>query len=555
MESLWYQNAVFYGMDIRRYQDSNGDGFGDIPGLISRLDYLKDLGVDALWLMPFFDTPFMDNGYDIRDYFQIDQRVGSYDDFFQLMEEARQRELRIVIDLVMNHTSVQHPWFQASRRDMSSRFRSYYIWSQNIPEKSLGGKPVFPGIEESVWAFDPEARMYYYHRFYDFQADLQIGNPDVQNEIFKAVDFWLAMGVDGFRIDAAPLMLEPKGLPGTSMKHPHRLFEDLHDFVVNRKREAVLLGEANLEMQNMDRFFGGGSQMNMLFNFHIGPHIMLAFTARDAHPLKDYLNNVLDPPAFDQWLNFLRHHDELTLDVLPQEQQSKIFREFAPQDDMRIYGRGIRRRLAPMLAPDGVDGDRSKLELAFSFMFSSPGTPLIFYGDEIGMGDDLSLVERNSVRTPMQWNDKKNAGFSSAEGLIAPVINQGPFAYNKVNVSRQEGRDDSLLSWIKQLIAVRKKLPEIGLRHPWVLETEEQEKRVIVHFYPAIEDRVESAPILLAHNFSPEAATVTIPLPEKEIRTTEPEIWLGNGQIQVTDDKRKTIEVKLPEYGFLWVRV
>jgi maltose alpha-D-glucosyltransferase / alpha-amylase len=487
MAGMWYENAVFYGIDIRRFQDSNDDGFGDLRGLISRLDYLADLGIDVLWLLPFFDSPLRDNGYDIRDYYRIDPRVGELDDFIDLVQEAQKRNIRLVIDLVMNHTSDQHPWFQAARRDPASRYREYYSWTETPPEKPAGGGPIFPGEEDSVWTYDSLAKAYYFHRFYHFQPGLHIANPDVREEIFKAVDFWLSLGVDGFRFDAAPMMTEAKGLEETKPGDPDKIFKDLHSYITQRKPEAVLLGEANVSLEAIGDFFGGSSEMNMLFNFMLGPHVLLALARGNVEPLRDYLENIYIPPEEDVWLNFLRNHDEFTLEKMSEEEKEFIFQKYAPEEFMRIYGRGIRRRLAPMLSENGQGMDRKKMELVFSLLFSSPGAPLFMYGDEIGMGDNLALPGREPVRTPMQWSKENNAGFSGAERLIAPVISARPFGYEKVNVSDQLSEDGSFLHYVKNLIEVRKNCPEIGVCPVQVLEPEGEGQQVLVSGYPAIE--------------------------------------------------------------------
>lgn len=551
MKGMWYENAVFYGLDIRRFQDSNGDGFGDIRGLISRLDYLSELGVEAIWLQPFFDTPLRDNGYDIRDYFQIDPRVGTLDDFSDLVAEAKKRNLRLIIDLVMNHTSDQHPWFQAARRDPNSRYRDYYAWTDSVPEESAGGGPIFPGEEDNVWTYDPVAQAYYFHRFYHFQPGLHIANPEVQEEIFKAVDFWLSMGVDGFRFDAAQIMTEAKGLEETRPKDPDKIFQEIHSYITNRNPKAVLLGEVNVTLDKIGDFFGGSSEMNMLFNFLLGPHVFLAFAQGNAEPLKDYLKESYIPPEEDVWLNFLRNHDEFTLDKLSDEQKEAVFKKYAPDESMRIYGRGIRRRLAPMLSESGQGDARKRIELAFSLLFSSPGTQMIFYGDEIGMGDDLALPGRTSVRTPMQWSDKQNAGFSDAERLIAPVISAGPFSYEKVNVSDQQKEDGSLLQYVKKLIAVRKIYPQIGVQPVQVLDPKEKGKQILVSGYPPIDDEQEQVSLVMFHNISSDPLSTSVSLK----RTSESPVDAVFGNGTVNNQEKDQISVDLPTYGYLWVKV
>jgi maltose alpha-D-glucosyltransferase/alpha-amylase len=550
MAEIWYENAIFYGVDVRRFQDSNNDGFGDLRGLISRLDYLSGLGVDALWLLPFFDTPLCDNGYDVRDYYRIDPRVGQLEDFTDLVQEANKRNIRLVIDLVMNHTSDQHPWFQAARRDPNSRYRNYYIWADSPPKKTAG-KPVFPGEEESVWTYDPLAQSYYFHRFYEFQPDLRVANPKVQTEIFKAIDFWLSLGVDGFRFDAAPLMIEPKGFEGTEPYKPHRIFEAMYRYITERKPEAVLLAEADVPPDQADEFFAGESEMNMLFNFLIGPHIFLALAEASAKPLAKYLKNLVFPPANDQWLIFLRNHDELNLEkMLPQDKKT-IFKEYAPEESMRIYGRGIRRRVAPMLSNNSQEESRQKLELAFSLLFSSPGAPLVMYGDEIGIGENLALPGRDAARIPMQWSKEKNAGFTSAEHLIAPVVQDGPFGYEQVNVTDQLTNAGSFLHFMKELIAIRKACLEIGLFPVQVLEQDENDHQILVSGYPSRKDEPDAISLVLFHNLSAQSLSTTLTLPQASGKTWE--ALFGNGR--VVHDIQDKLSVSLPAHGYLWIRV
>ncbi len=549
--SIWYEDAVFYGMDIRRFQDSNGDGIGDIRGLISRLDYLTDLGITALWLLPFQDTPLQDNGYDVRDYYQVDPRVGTLDDFIELVQETKKRDIHLVMDLVMNHTSKEHPWFEASRRDPHSRYRNYYVWTEEIPEDDqYSGEPVFPGEEDSVWTYDPVAKAYYYHRFYHFQPDMRTSNPMVQEEIFRALDFWLALGVDGFRIDAAPLMVEPKGLESTVIEDPFKLFRELHHHAVSRKPDVVLLGEANVPMDDMDKFFGGGSMMNMLFNFLLGPHILLSFARENAQPIHTYLEDLLEPPENDQWLNFIRNHDEMTLEIMPEEQRQVIYEHFAPKEEQRIYDRGLRERITPILSGEGKPMHREKLEMAFSLLFSTPGTPIFMYGDEIGMGSDLSLPGRFPVRTPMQWSDEKNAGFSTADDLIAPVIDEGPFSYKAINVEHQKADANSFWHFMKQMIAERKDAPEVGLCPVNLLEPEKRDPRLLIHYFMPVQDSPRQNPLVFIHNVSPD--TVSGVIDHEVISQDEAKVRLGRGKL-VRAEKAK-MEVELPPYGYLWIQ-
>ncbi len=548
MRTFWYQNAVFYGIDVRRFKDTNGDGFGDFQGLIDSLDYLKDLGVKALWLLPFYDTPLLDNGYDVRDYYRIDPRVGTLADFTSLIRETRRRNIRVLIDLVMNHTSKEHPWFLASRRDPGSGYRNYYVWSKSPPLVPPGERPSFPGENDSVWTYDPVADAYYFHRFYDFQPDLQIADRDVQTEIRKVMDFWLSFGIDGFRVDAAPLMIEEKGLPSTDIKRPQHVLKDMNHFARKRNHDAILLGEANVPLKDLLLYFGGGQEMTMLFNFVADQHMFLAFARQNAVPMQDYLKKYLMPPQNCQWLNFLRNLDELTLDMLPPEQLKVVLDAFAPKEEMRIYGHGIRNRLAPLL-----NGDRRRMEMAFSLMFSLPGDPMIMYGDELGLGDNLSLPGRNAARTPMQWSTAKNAGFSTSDELIAPVVAEGPFAYTKVNVESEQADPGSFLNWVKALIAVRQECPETGIQRVELLQEQAQKEDscVLLHVYPPLKGYSGNSALLLAHNFSSQPQTAALRADWDPSEKIQP--LIGNAEVEGGEDKQ--IRLKLPAYGYQWMRV
>jgi maltose alpha-D-glucosyltransferase/alpha-amylase len=370
----WYENATFYAIDMEAFADGNGDGIGDFAGLTDRLDYLEGLGVDCLWLLPFYLSPNRDNGYDVADYYGVDDRHGTLGEFVEFVREADRRGIRVIVDLVVNHTSDQHPWFQQARSDPDSEYRDYYVWREDPPDDPDPHRgPVFPGEEDAVWSYDEEAEAFYYHRFYHFQPDLNTANPDVREEIRKIMGFWLQLGVSGFRVDAATLMIDNKGgLESTKLEDPHGVLKDMRHFVERR-----------------------GDEMNVLLNFLLDAYLVLALAEQEAEPIRKVLDLLPDPPAECQWANFLRNYDELNVGRLPPEDQQNVFEAFAPDEEMRIYGRGIRRRLASML-----EGDRDRIELAYSLLFSLPGTPLLIYGDEIGMGDDLSLPGRGAGSDP-----------------------------------------------------------------------------------------------------------------------------------------------------------
>jgi len=429
---------------------------GDLPGLISRLDYLSSLGVTCLWLLPFYRSPWRDDGYDITDYYGIHPNVGTLGDFVQLVEQAGDRGIRVIIDLVLNHTSDEHPWFQAARAG-HPRFRDYYIWSKNRPPDAEKGV-VFPGIQTTTWSYDRKARQYYFHRFYDFQPDLNVSNPDVREEMEKIIGFWVQLGIAGFRVDAVPFLIEPAGAKGV---HPSPRFEYLHafrNFMSWRRGDAVLLGEANVERDAVEDYYEVGG-MHMLFNFPANRSLWLALAREDATPLVKALESTAGIPATDQWANFLRNHDEIDLGRLSDQERAETFAAFGPEPQMQLYGRGIRRRVAPMLG-----GDRARMELAFSLLLTLPGTPVLYYGDEIGMGDDLSLPERLAVRTSMQWTAARNGGFSTVRtpDLRVPVISKGQYGYQKVNVAEQQRDPTSLLNWVERAIRARSECPELG---------------------------------------------------------------------------------------------
>ncbi len=456
IEDLWYKNAIIYSLDLETFLDANGDGVGDFEGLMRRLDYLSSLGVTAVWLAPFQPTPNRDNGYDISDFYGVDPRHGSSGDFVEFMHQANKRGIAVIIDLVVNHSSDQHRWFQTARSEPESRLRDYYVWSKTRP-KGWNKGMVFPGVQEATWTRDARAREYYYHRFYDFQPDLNIDNPELRAEIRRIIGYWLELGVAGFRVDAVPFVIESK-LPN---KRPEQRFDYLSEFrrfLQWRKGDAILLGEANVKPPGHLKYFGadGGNGLHMMFNFYVNQYFFYAMVTGNATPLIDALEKTRELPDMAQWANFLRNHDELDLGRLTDKQRQQVFKKFGPEKSMQLYDRGIRRRLAPML------GSEARLKLAYSVMFSLPGTPVLRYGDEIGMGDDLGLPEREAVRTPMQWTDEPQAGFSLSKKTVRPLIDHGPYGFREVNVETQRRDPGSLLNWTAQMIRLRKECPEIG---------------------------------------------------------------------------------------------
>lgn len=469
IHDLWYKNAVFYCLSVGTFMDADGDGTGDFAGLERRLDYLLGLGVTALWLHPFQPSPQRDHGYDISDYYGVDPAYGSLGDFVAFTHAAKQRGLKIIIDLVVNHTSDQHPWFKAARSDPDSRYRDWYVWADKRPDNYDEGM-VFPGVQKTTWTYDERAKAWYFHRFFDFQPDLNTANPEVQAEILKIMGFWLELGVSGFRMDAVPFVIAEKGadVNGTP-KEQFDMLRDFREFLQWRCGDAIILAEANVLPQDDMHYFGeDADRMHMMFNFQVNQALFYALASADTRPLVKALRKTWNRPPSAQWASFLRNHDELDLGRLTERQRQTVFAAFGPDKDMQLYDRGIRRRLAPML-----DGDQRRIELANALMFSLPGTPVLRYGDEIGMGDDLSIPERDCARTPMQWTPEAEGGFTKSARPVSPPISGGAFGYEHVNVARQRHDRGSLLNFFTSLIRLRKETPEIGWGDFAVVETGE----------------------------------------------------------------------------------
>lgn len=536
IDDLWYKNSIIYSLDLDTFMDGNGDGIGDLPGLIDRLDYLNSLGVDVIWLAPFQPSPNRDNGYDISDYYGVDRRYGSSGDFVEFVNHTRKRGIRVILDLVVNHTSDQHPWFKDARRNPQSPHRDWYLWSRKRP-KGWNRGMVFPGVQKAVWTRDPVAGEYFHHRFYEFQPDLNMDNPQVRAEIRRIMGYWLQLGVDGFRVDAVPFILESG--QGAAAQIKFEYLAEMRQFVQWRTGHAALLGEANVLPKQTQKYFGDGRDgLNMMFNFFANQHLFYALAAGDARPLEQALEATRKIPDAAQWAVFLRNHDELDIERLPEARRAKVFERFGPDPTMQLYQRGIRRRLASML------GDRRHIELANSAMFGLPGSPVLRYGDEIGMGEDLSLKERDAVRTPMQWSSERNAGFSTARRLVHPVISKGPYGYQAVNVDAQRRDPGSLLNWMIKMIRVRKECPEIGWGEWVALPT--GLNGVLALCYSWRSNRV-----VVIHNFSREPQEVTLRIDGDD----------GDRLINLldTDDshsgKSGKHRIALPAYGYRWYRV
>lgn len=427
IDELWYKNTVIYSLDLETFMDANGDGVGDFEGLCSRLDYLHALGVDTIWLAPFQPSPNRDNGYDICDFYGVDARHGSSGDFVSFMHRAKKLGIKVIIDLVVNHTSDEHPWFKDAAASKDSRYRNWYVWSDKRPSNWNEGM-VFPGVQERTWTFEKKTGSYYFHRFFHFQPDLNIDNEKVRKEIQHIMGYWLQLGVSGFRVDAVPFILESPTTGGKKAKMHFEYLEEMRRFLQWRSGDAVLLGEANVLPREYPNYFGAkGEGIHLMFNFYVNQYAFYTLATAQVGPLIKALEQTKNLFFTSQWAHFLRNHDELDLSMLKKEERQKVFEKFGPEKQMQLYHRGLRRRLASML------GSRKQIELAYSLMFSLPGTPVIRYGDEIGMGEDLQLKERSAVRTPMQWANQKSAGFSRADKLVHPVIDKGYYSYQHIN--------------------------------------------------------------------------------------------------------------------------
>jgi maltose alpha-D-glucosyltransferase/alpha-amylase len=461
-DPLWYKRAVFYEVLVRGFKDSNGDGTGDLRGLTEKLDYLQWLGVDCLWLLPIYQSPLRDGGYDISDYLKILPEFGDLGDFVELMDEAHSRGLRIIADLVVNHTSDQHPWFQASRSDPDGPFGDYYVWS-DTDEKYPDARIIFVDTEKSNWTWDPVRGQYYWHRFFSHQPDLNFENPAVQESMLEILCFWLDLGIDGFRLDAVPYLFVREGTNGENLPETHDFLKRLRKEVDAKYADKVLLAEANQWPSDVVEYFGdyesGGDECHMAFHFPLMPRIFMAVRRESRYPISEILAQTPEIPSNCQWGIFLRNHDELTLEMVSDEERDYMYREYARDPRMKA-NIGIRRRLAPLL-----DNSRDQMELFTSLLLSLPGSPVLYYGDEIGMGDNIYLGDRDGVRTPMQWSPDRNAGFSSADParLYLPVLMDYVYGYQALNVESEMHQQTSLLWWTKRMIEIRKRHPVFGL--------------------------------------------------------------------------------------------
>jgi maltose alpha-D-glucosyltransferase/alpha-amylase len=449
-DSLWYKDAVVYQLHVRTFCDSNGDGIGDFVGLTQRLDYLQELGTTAIWLLPFYPSPLRDDGYDIADYTTVHPSYGTLEDFKTFLNAAHTRGIRVIIEMVMNHTSDQHPWFQEARSSRDNPKRDWYVWS-DTDTKYQGVRIIFLDTEMSNWSWDPVSKSYYWHRFFSHQPDLNFDNPAVFEAIWEVMRFWLDMGIDGFRLDAVPYLVEREGTSCENLPETHAVIKEVRKRLDQHYPGKMLLAEANQWPADVRAYFGDGDEFHAAFHFPLMPRMFMAVKLEDRKPIIEILDQTPAIPENCQWCIFLRNHDELTLEMVTDIERDYMYDEYATDKTMRI-NLGIRRRLAPMM-----ENDRRRIELLNGLLMSMPGTPIIYYGDEIGMGDNIYLGDRNGVRTPMQWNGGTNAGFSFAdpERLYSPLISNSVYGYQVVNVDSQKKSNHSLLSWMKSLIKTR----------------------------------------------------------------------------------------------------
>ena len=547
---LWWKNAVIYCLDPETFCDGDGDGVGDFRGLTQRVDYLAALGVTCIWLMPFYPTPDRDDGYDVTDFYGVDPRLGSLGDVMEFIRTAQDRGMRVIADFVVNHTSDKHPWFQQARKSIDNPYRDYYVWRSD-PPPDTSAEVVFPGEETSIWTRDKPTGEWYLHMFAKHQPDLNVANPAVRDEIAKSMGFWLQLGLDGFRLDAVPFFLELRGEPKDKAAQidPHDYLGALRSFLNRRNGSAVLLGEVNLPYREQLKYFGGtaGNELNMQFDFLAMQNMYLALAREDARPLAKTLASRPQIHEDNQWAMFVRNHDELTLDKLSEEERGEVFAAFGADPDMQMYGRGLRRRLPPML-----DGDPARIRMVYSLLFSLPGTPVLFYGEEIGMGEDLTQPGRAAVRAPMQWDDTTNAGFSAAEPgeLVAPIV-EGYFGPRNVNVAASKRDPDSLWNFIATLIRRYRETPELGWGDFRIIK--QPSTAVLLHSC----SRAGST-VVMAHNLGPQPVEIDarVSLPDGEGQSLAGAILLDllDGEnIPLEEDGHFTL--KLDRYGYRWFRI
>jgi maltose alpha-D-glucosyltransferase/alpha-amylase len=537
-DPLWYKTAVFYELYVRGFQDGSGDGSGDFRGLTERLDYLQWLGIDCVWLLPIFPSPLRDGGYDVADYFSILPGYGTLGDFYEFLEAAHQRGIRVIADLVMNHTSDQHPWFQEARRPGSPK-RDWYVWS-DTDQRYLDARVIFVDTESSNWTWDPEAQAFYWHRFFSHQPDLNYANPEVQEAMLEVIRFWLDMGLDGFRLDAVPYLFEREGTDCENLPETHDFLKKVRKEVDSKYENKLLLAEANQWPPDVVPYFGDGDECHMAFNFPVMPRMFMALRREDRTPIIEIMNRTPKIPDTAQWGLFLRNHDELTLEMVTDEERDYMYTEYAKDPRMR-RNIGIARRLAPLL-----DNGRRQMEMLYSLLFSLPGSPVVYYGDEVGMGDNIYLGDRDGVRTPMQWSSDRNAGFSRADpaALYLPLLMDPVYGFQAVNVEAQERVATSFLHWLRRLLQVRKQHPVFGMGDYEPLYPEN--RRVF-----AFTRQLGADVVLVVANLSRFAQPVELDL--GRWTGLVPEEMFGRTPFPIVDSR--AYRLALAPHGFYWFRL
>ena len=522
--ALWYKDAIIYELHIKAFMDSNGDGIGDFKGLLQKLDYLEELGVTAIWLLPFYPSPLRDDGYDIADYTKINPTYGDLKDFKKFLDEAHNRGLKVITELVINHTSDQHPWFQRARKaPKGSKERDFYVWSDD-PSKYKDVRIIFTDYEASNWTWDQEAQQYYWHRFFHHQPDLNYDNPEVQQEVFRVLDYWMDMGVDGFRLDAVPYLFEREGTNGENLPETHHFLKKLRKHVDEKYENRLLLAEANMWPEDSASYFGNGDECHMNYHFPIMPRLFMSVKMEDRYPIIDIFDQTPAIPENCQWAMFLRNHDELTLEMVTDEERDYMYKVYT-KDPLARINLGIRHRLAPLL-----DNNRQKIELMNVLLFSLPGTPVLYYGDEIGMGDNFYLGDRDGVRTPMQWTPDRNAGFSEAnpQRLYLPVILDPEYSYESVNVETQQRNNNSLLWWTRRIINMRKRFLAFGRGEMKFLSPQNSKVLAFIREY-------KDEKILVIANLSRFAQAVELDLSEY-VNYVPSEVFSQNSFPTIKDD-------------------
>jgi maltose alpha-D-glucosyltransferase / alpha-amylase len=539
-DPLWFKDAIIYELSVRAFNDSNGDGIGDFPGLIQKLDYLEDLGINTIWLLPFYPSPLKDDGYDVTDYYDVHPDYGTLADFKQFLKEAHRRGIRVITELILNHTSDQHPWFKKAKRSKSgSRSRDFYVWS-DTPDKYKEARVIFAEEESTNWTYDPEAKAYFWHRYYRHQPELNFENAEVQLEMIKVVDFWLKMGVDGFRLPSVTFLFEQEGTSSENLPQTHAYLKKLRAHIDKNYKHRILIAEANLWPEDAATYFGNGEECHMNFHYPLMPRLFLALRTEDSYPIVDIMDQTPTTPSNSQWALFLRNHDELGLEMVTEEEKDYLFKAYA-NDQNTKFNVGIRRRLAPLL-----NNDRRKIELLYTILLSLPGSPVLYYGDEIGMGDNVYLGDRFGVRTPMQWSMNINAGFSNAnpQRLFLPIISDPIYRHESVNVATQEENPSSLLWWMKNVIAMRKRLNIFGRGDIKFIESSNAKILAFARAY-------EKQRIIVVANLSQFSQAATLNLSEyKDSDITE--VFSQNRFMNV---EQGDYNITIGPYGYFWFQV